>query len=461
MQNELFSKEVDALYRALPVPLIANIVNAFIIAFILRGHIADATLGLWMGANLAIVLFRFANYRKYRFSTVSLSSSTAYNLYMTGVIASGILWGSSVYYLLPDSANHAMILIIIVGGMVAGAVGSNSYRPESYIFYNLLVISPFAIHFMLDTEEASALIGMTLVLFSVMMIISSKKFHTNFIDVVMLQFQQKELMEHLKEEKYYTEHLNENLLQEITEKERYQADLIKALDEARQAAVAKDAFFATMSHELRTPLNAIIGFSQILMHRSETPKELSSVIEKILLSGKHLLELVNTILDFSKMKAGKMELNRTLFSLSELYNEVSVVVEPLANKRSIHIIYPLQTNESLDADRQMIQQILINLLSNAIKFSPENTSVEITFRPELENLFSVCDRGKGIAKEDLKSIFDPFTQIDAHHNESLKGTGLGLAIVKEMVQAHGGKIWAESTLGEGSCFYFTIPVAAE
>ncbi|MDD2265459.1 ATP-binding protein [Sulfuricurvum sp.] len=457
MHNEIFSKEVDALYRALPVPLAANLFNALIIIFVLHGHIADTILGLWMGANILVLLLRFANYYKFRFSTISLPISTAYNFYMFGIIASGLLWGSSAFYLLPDSANHAVILIIIVGGMVAGAVGSSSYRPESYIVYNLLVLTPFAVHFVVNNADASWLIGITILLFSLMMIISSKKFHANFSEVILLQLKQQELLDHLKEEKYYTEHLNENLLQEMIEKEQYQTDLIKALEEARQASIAKDAFFATMSHELRTPLNAIIGFSQILIHRPDTPKELSSTIEKILLSGKHLLELVNTILDFSKMKAGKMELHYTVFSVSELCKGISIIVEPLASKRSIQIHYPALRDESLRGDRQMIQQILINLLSNAIKFSPDHASIEVRYQPDLENRFSICDHGKGIAKENLETIFDPFIQIYAHNNESLKGTVLGLAIVKEMVQAHGGRIWAESTIGEGSCFYFTIP----
>ncbi|MBV5348561.1 hypothetical protein JZU61_02715, partial [bacterium] len=184
-------------------------------------------------------------------------------------------WGSTVFYLLPDSSIHMMMLIIIVGGMVAGGVGSSSYRPESYIFYNLFVITPYALHFILDkTNEASWMVGTALVLFAIMMIMASKKFHANFTEVVLLQLHQQELVHHLKEEKLYTQQLNDNLLQEIIEKEKYQTELITALEEARQAAIAKEAFFATMSHELRTPLNSIIGFSQILSRKKGLPPEI-------------------------------------------------------------------------------------------------------------------------------------------------------------------------------------------
>lgn len=459
VQNEIFSKEVEALYRALPVPLAATLLNAIIIVIILKDQISDYALSIWLLMNLVVLAFRYAGYLRFHSSMDSDSPASAYRIYTIGIIASGIVWGSSAFYLIPDSPIHMMMLIIIVGGMVAGGVGSSSYRPESYVFYNLFVITPYTLHFMLDSvHETSWMVGTTLVLFSIMMVISSKKFHANFSDVVLLQLQQQELVNHLEEEKLHTQHLNDNLLQEMIEKEKYQADLITALEEARQAAIAKDAFFATMSHELRTPLNSIIGFSQILLKRNDTPRETTVFIDKILISGKHLLDLVNTILDFSKMKAGKMELNRSVFILSDMFNDVAIISEPLAAKRHITLQLPIMDNsESICADRKMIQQIVINILSNAIKFSPEYSSIILTYEHQKHHLFSICDQGIGIAPEHIQSIFDPFSQIEGSTQNAIKGTGLGLAIVKEMVQAHDGKIWATSTLGKGSCFYFSIP----
>ncbi|MDD2781076.1 ATP-binding protein [Sulfuricurvum sp.] len=458
MQNNIFSKEVDALYRALPIALIATLFNAIIIALILKDQFSANTLIVWILLNMAVLLFRSFSYLRFGSWLQADSTIFAYRIYMIGIIASGLVWGSSVFYLLPGSSVHMMMLIIIVGGMVAGGVGSSSYRPESYIFYNLLVIGPYALHFMLDTSNATSwMVGTALLLFSIMMILSSKKFHANFSEVILLQLKQQELVHNLEEEKYYTQHLNENLLQEIIEKEKVQTELINALEEARQAALAKDAFFATMSHELRTPLNAIIGFSQILTKRTDTPNEFKTYIDKILISGKHLLDLVNTILDFSKMKAGKMELNRTTFMLSEMLRDVAIMSEPLAAKRHIHLTFPHLDTTSMNGDRKMIQQILINILSNAIKFSPENSSVTLTYECNEDHLFTICDQGIGIAPEHIATIFAPFSQIEGSSQNAIKGTGLGLAIVKEMVQAHHGKIWATSTLGKGSCFYFSIP----
>jgi len=459
VQNEIFSKEVDALYRALPIALIATLFNTVIIALILKDQFSLNTLIVWVVLNIAVLLFRTLSYLRFQSWFQSDSVVFAYRIYMIGIIASGIIWGSSAFYLLPDSSVHMMMLIIIVGGMVAGGVGSSSYRPESYVFYNLLVIGPYALHFMLDTSnETSWMVGTTLLLFSIMMILSSKRFHSNFTDVILLQLEQQELVKHLEDEKYYTQHLNENLLQEIIEKEKFQTELINALEEARQAALAKDAFFATMSHELRTPLNSIIGFSQILLKRSDSPKEFSTYMEKILISGKHLLDLVNTILDFSKMKAGKMELNRTTFMLSEMLRDVGIMSEPLAAKRHILLTFPHVETESMRGDRKMLQQILINVLSNAIKFSPEDSSITLAYEAGESHLFTICDQGIGIAPEHIETIFDPFSQIEGSSQNAIKGTGLGLAIVKEMVDAHHGKIWATSTLGAGSCFYISIPL---
>lgn len=458
MQNEIFSKEVEALYRALPIALIATLFNALIIAFILKDQLPSNHLMLWISLNLLILGFRLTSYLRYRSSIPLSSLNLAYRIYMVGIIGSGIIWGSTVFYLLPDSSIHMMMLLIIVGGMVAGGVGSSSYRPESYIFYNLFVITPYALHFMLDkTNEASWMVGTALVLFATMMIMASKKFHANFTEVVLLQLHQQELVHHLKEEKLYTQHLNDNLLQEIIEKEKYQTELITALDEARQAAIAKEAFFATMSHELRTPLNSIIGFSQILSRKKELPAEIITYLEKIFFSGKHLLDLVNTILDYSKLKSGKMDPNFSQFLLKDFIYELSMMCEPIAHKRDIEILYPTFENETIVADRKMLYQILLNILSNAIKFSPQNDRIKFTYDFSSEHLFTLCDHGPGIASEMQEKIFDPFTQIDNLSGRNPEGTGLGLAIVKEMVEAHSGKIWVESVVGKGSCFYISLP----
>lgn len=236
-------------------------------------------------------------------------------------------------------------------------------------------------------------------------------------------------------------------------------EAIIAMNQAQEANRAKDAFLSSMSHELRTPLNAIIGFSQILLAKGDTPDGVKSFIEKINVSGKNLLTLVNTILDFSKIESGKMEVHKVRFPISELMEEVKILIEPMSEKKKIRCVVEVDPNFQMYADRQLIKQVFVNLLTNAVKFSPEGESIIFVHETlEDKEKFSIIDHGHGIPAEKIETLFDPFTQIREHQNDAIKGTGLGLTLVKKIIELHEGNIWIESTLGEGSCFSFTLPL---
>jgi signal transduction histidine kinase len=235
---------------------------------------------------------------------------------------------------------------------------------------------------------------------------------------------------------------------------------ILAMNNAQEANRAKDTFLSNMSHELRTPLNAIIGFSQILAHRSDLSDGVKSIIEKINISGKNLLTLVNTLLDFSKIESGKMELQAIEFNLAQLMSEVIILVESMAQKKELSLQLHVDTKLVLMADRQLFKQVLINLITNAIKFSPHSSIINLEYhREQNKEIFGIRDQGIGIDATDIATLFDPFVQIREKQDGSIKGTGLGLTIVKKIIELHGGEIWVESIVGEGSCFYFSIPRA--
>ncbi len=234
-------------------------------------------------------------------------------------------------------------------------------------------------------------------------------------------------------------------------------ELEKALLVAEEANRAKDTFLSSMSHELRTPLNAIIGFSQILMHKSDTPPSIRGIIEKIHISGKNLLALVNTILDFSKIEAGKMEIAIAPFDLAGMVSEIQILVEPMAEKKKISLSLEVPEGTIVHADAQQLKQVLVNLLGNAVKFSPEASRITLTYRDEGEHRLAVCDQGIGIPPEKIATLFDPFTQIREHQDGATKGTGLGLSIVKRIAELHGGTIHVESAVGKGSCFILSFP----
>ncbi len=225
----------------------------------------------------------------------------------------------------------------------------------------------------------------------------------------------------------------------------------------------KSEFLANMSHELRTPLNSIIGFSEILHDEMFGPlnEKQAKYINNVLISGKHLLKLINDILDLSKVEAGKVELVCEDFSASDAINEVRTLTGSIAAKKSI--VLDVSVDEDLTtihADEGKFKQILYNLLSNAIKFTPESGSVTVHARCHGDMAeISVTDTGIGISEENQKKLFQPFMQADTSTSREYGGTGLGLSLVRKFTELHGGTVWIESEPGKGSTFTFTIPIA--
>lgn len=236
-------------------------------------------------------------------------------------------------------------------------------------------------------------------------------------------------------------------------------ELEKARVEAMVAEKTKGAFLATMSHELRTPLNAVIGFSQILMNKDDMPIEsMKSFIEKIHISGKHLLDLVNNILDFSKIESQKMDLDKQELELNSLMLEAIMLVETVATKKKITIEKNNFQHRNINADKQLLKQVLLNILSNAIKFTPKNKKIRLRYEENNSfHIISICDEGIGLTQQQAITIFQPFSQIQEHQNEAIKGTGLGLAISKKIMELHNGKIDVVSEIGNGSCFNLYLP----
>ncbi len=235
-------------------------------------------------------------------------------------------------------------------------------------------------------------------------------------------------------------------------------------DKSRQIEAAnrhKSEFLANMSHELRTPLNAIIGFSEVLGERmfGELNEKQAEYTDDILTSGRHLLSLINEILDLSKVEAGRMELELATFDLPLAIDNARTFVRERAVKHGINL--DVTIDERLGdfvGDERKIKQILLNLLSNAVKFTPEGGRISINARQADGSVeISVSDTGIGIAPEDQPKIFEEFRQVGGDYSHKTEGTGLGLTLAKKFVELHGGKIWVESEVGKGSTFTFTLP----
>jgi signal transduction histidine kinase len=236
-------------------------------------------------------------------------------------------------------------------------------------------------------------------------------------------------------------------------------------DKSRQIEAAnrhKSEFLANMSHELRTPLNAIIGFSEVLGEKlfGELNEKQAEYTDDILTSGRHLLSLINEILDLSKVEAGRMELELATFDLPLAIDNARTFVRERATKHGITL--DVTVDERLGdivGDERKIKQILLNLLSNAVKFTPEGGRIGIEARQVDGSVeIWVSDTGIGIAPEDQPKIFEEFRQVGSDYAHKSEGTGLGLTLAKKFVELHGGRIWVESEIGKGSKFTFTLPL---
>ena len=251
---------------------------------------------------------------------------------------------------------------------------------------------------------------------------------------------------------------------DITRRKERETELLEARDLAEAASQAKSQFLASMSHELRTPLNAIIGFSEILRDQTFGPlnDKQSQYAGNIHHSGKHLLQLINDILDLAKIEAGRQELETARFDPLAAVRDVQAIVRSLAAKKDIAIAIESAELPVLEADPTKFKQILYNLLSNAIKFTPAGGRVVVRAEVNGAMRFAVEDSGIGIAAEDQQRVFGTFEQIDSSYGRQQQGTGLGLALTRQLVELHRGRIWVESEgRGQGSTFTFELPLSMD
>jgi signal transduction histidine kinase len=244
---------------------------------------------------------------------------------------------------------------------------------------------------------------------------------------------------------------------------RMNDELGRLYGELERASRHKSDFLATMSHELRTPLNAIIGFSEILQEQmfGELNERQLTYVDDVIEAGRHLLSLINDVLDLAKIEAGRMDLELTEVAIPEVLKSAVSMHAEGASRGGIELGLSTEPEEIVvSADERRVRQIVFNLLSNAVKFTPPEGRVDVSSRLGDGHVeVAVADTGPGIPAEDLETIFEEFEQsIDGKKAE---GTGLGLPLSRKLVELHGGRLWVESEPGKGSTFRFTLPVRQE
>jgi len=247
---------------------------------------------------------------------------------------------------------------------------------------------------------------------------------------------------------------NARLFREIEQKSR----------ELQIASQHKSQFLANMSHELRTPLNAILGYTELIVDGiyGNVPEKIQEVLDRVQKSGRHLLGLINDVLDLSRIEAGELSLTLSDYSFQDAVQSVVSAVESLAKEKGLRLSVDVAAKLPVGrADERRIVQVLLNLVGNAIKFTEEG-EIAIRVRRDGEAfIVSVSDTGTGIPANQHDRIFEEFQQVDDSSTRAKGGSGLGLAIAKKIVELHGGRIWVESVIGQGSTFTFSIPVQTQ
>jgi len=241
-------------------------------------------------------------------------------------------------------------------------------------------------------------------------------------------------------------------------------ELSEAFQQLEIANKHKSEFLANMSHELRTPLNAILGYTELIVDKiyGDVPDKIQEVLERVGENGRHLLSLINDVLDLSKIEAGRLTLSLNDYSMQDLVQTVITSVESLGAEKNLVLRTEVPSDLATGkGDEQRIAQVFLNLVGNAIKFTDEG---EVRIEVAISNssfLISVADTGPGLSEDDQQGIFEEFHQVDGSSTREKGGTGLGLSIARRIVEMHGGSIWVESTLGKGSTFWFTLPIRVE
>jgi two-component system cell cycle sensor histidine kinase PleC len=262
-------------------------------------------------------------------------------------------------------------------------------------------------------------------------------------------------------------------IEDITKRREIETGLEKAHEELKELAVelkraarVKSEFLANMSHELRTPLNSINGFSEVLYDETFGPlnEKQKQYVNNVLTSGKHLLLLINQILDMAKVEAGKMKLALSSLSMKSLLNEISLLVADMVSKKKLDMQLEIADDmPNIEADELKVKEIIYNLLSNAVKFTPEGGKIGMRAKKTYSEIeVAVWDTGIGIAPENMAKIFDGFFRVDTPYSRVTEGTGLGLPLSKKLVELHDGKFSVESDgLGKGTSVSFTLPIVSK
>ena len=431
LASEVNIDRISYLIRMLPISAIANAFNPFLVSLFLWPFANTYALVIWVLSFFALAGFQYGQWRRNRnrprpkaISQAVVTSATLWS------IAGGALWGGFVATIIGTVPTEAQaILALLTAGMAAGATIVLYPIPLACCGYIAAIVLPPIAATTVQGQEAQWVIAGFAVMFVSFLLVGCRQGYFAFVDGVLPKLANAEL-----------------------------------LKKAQAASRSKSEFMANMSHELRTPLNAIIGFSSAMEMKIYGEMEDRNVARArdINRSGRHLLSLINDILDVARIEAGKVELFEETVAPEDLVNSTIRMITGRAEAKDISIETHLKDGvPKLIVDERKMKQVLINLGANAVKFMPSGGTVMITMDYDRSRgiWFRITDTGIGIKKSDIETALAPFGQIDSELAREYDGTGLGLPLAKSMLELHGGDLQIESQIGKGTTVTVFLPAA--
>jgi signal transduction histidine kinase len=432
---------------------------------LLWNKLPHLVLGVWLG--MMTVLFTCCaiihHFHLYKIEKTRLSVDVLKRWYLLAVLFIGMGWGITSTLMFPYSQIEQIVLAFILVGVSASGV---TYSQVAWVYFGYVgfALMPLTIRlFSIGGEVYYALSAMT-VFFLGVLIMAAYRMNKASTDALTLSYKNEELIKNLTNARNDLENLNLDLTDKVDYSKKIEGELKTARNEAERMSQAKGEFLANMSHEIRTPMNGVIGTLQLL-EDTELDESQEEYVNIALKSADALLNILNDILDLSKIEAGKLELEEVPFDLSEIARDLVALHSLIAEQKGIELKIDIddQLPKIVVGDPTRMRQVLVNLISNALKFTSEGEvcvrlGVKLKDKDNVLVRVEVTDTGIGIPMDKHQRLFVAFTQADGSTTRKYGGTGLGLTIVRQLVEMMRGNLGIESELGKGSKFWFVIPM---
>lgn len=421
---DIVPERTRLLYQSTPVSIIGVLLNAIILSSVQWGVISTSAIMSWCSIMMLSLSYRYVIYRKYLTSQSLQIHSNEYwcRLYLVGALSTAMSWGLVVYLLFPvEDVVRQVFVAFIFAGISAASISSLAFDKKIAYLYLAMMLVPLSIRFYLTGSFIGIMMSVLIFAYMLILISSASRFNRQFIDNVSLAI------------------------------------------EADQANEAKSEFLSSMSHELRTPMNAILSLSKLMLIDTEhnrLSENHKKNLNEIIHAADHLLDLINEVLDLSKIESDSFEIKLKNEKLNDILDECFVLIEPLSQSRSIKLIKAgMEEDATVYVDRIKLKQVLLNLLSNAVKYNREGGTVYIESTINRDKLeLSIKDTGSGLSKNQIERLFIPFDRLGVE-KDKIEGTGIGLVIARNLIEKMHGELDCESTLNVGSRFWITIPLA--